>query len=988
MDTPLQWWRRQGWGGRLLVILVALYLLYVLMAFFVLPGWLREKGETMLGDMLGRPVTIERLALNPFTLSTTVENFAIGDPDTDTLAGFKRLYVNAEFWASLFHWRPWIGQLELDGLDVRLRRAADGTLNVEDVIARLAEDETPADEKQKQEKEDEQKGPFALTVAHLSLSNGELSVIDGAGEKPVTVTLPVAFTVEDLTTRAPDQGDNRYELHVQGPDGGTLDWDGRFELSPLTTHGSLKMTGVDLVSFADLLEPRVRFKVPSGQLGLAADYRFSAEPGAGLQVKNGSLSLRQLSIVPQGSEQPALSLPELDLRGLSLDTAKQTVTVPQTQLSGPVLRAVRNKDGIDLASLFLPREPASDEQAKQDEESGDEPVKKQESAEQEPPADDTEQASEPGEDNGTWRVVLKELGLKGVEVTLRDETLPKATEVQLTEGVLDLTDVTIADEITWQWSGSAVLAKSGHLEHSGQGRLEPLKVDAKLKLDTLPLPALAPWIADAMPITLREGTARGDLALSISGDAPAVLITGGAGLDQVALLENGASEPFVSLAGLDASGLNISVDQHSAAVANLGVRGLDLRYDIDKQGHDLISRLAGNDSSEDEGPAWRVRLDQTSVKDSRLSHRDASMSPPFQVDLEKWNASLKGFDTDGEKAAVEMSGRVNGNAPLKVKGSVDPDPLFVDVTVSLNGYGMDGLTPYTGRYLGYAVQRGVLNLETQVKIDNQKLRSDTSFAADRFFLGDTVASEDAISVPVKLGLSVLRDAGGMIQLPLDVSGDMSDPSFSVTGVIFRVIRNVLVKAATAPFSLLAGLMGGEDLEHIGFPPGDPTASAEVNQSLAALAKMLGDRPELKVEITGQTDKKDREALAEAELVDSLGGDWPGVDQAVADKGFLGYQRKILKTFEKRLDTDRDTLGVEGDDDKANTKRARQAWARLMEKEAKDVKDETLLELATKRGANARQALIEKQQLDAGRLQLGEPVVDGDVAGIKLGLGND
>src|SRR5690554_1111312 len=96
MNTPLQWWRRQGWGGRLLVILVALYLVYVLLAFFVLPGWLREKGETMLSDTLGRPVTIERLALNPFTLSTTVENFAIGDPDTDTLASFKRLYVNAE----------------------------------------------------------------------------------------------------------------------------------------------------------------------------------------------------------------------------------------------------------------------------------------------------------------------------------------------------------------------------------------------------------------------------------------------------------------------------------------------------------------------------------------------------------------------------------------------------------------------------------------------------------------------------------------------------------------------------------------------------------------------------------------------------------------------------------------------------------------------------------------------------------------------------
>lgn len=56
-----------------------------------------------------------------------------------------------------------------------------------------------------------------MTVAHLSLRNGALSVMDRAGEKPVTLPLPVAFTVEDLSTRAPGQDNNRYELHVQVP---------------------------------------------------------------------------------------------------------------------------------------------------------------------------------------------------------------------------------------------------------------------------------------------------------------------------------------------------------------------------------------------------------------------------------------------------------------------------------------------------------------------------------------------------------------------------------------------------------------------------------------------------------------------------------------------------------------------------------------------------------------------------------------------------
>tara|TARA_R110001606_G_scaffold74778_2_gene173233 strand:- start:7073 stop:9991 length:2919 start_codon:yes stop_codon:yes gene_type:complete len=972
MDTPLQWWRRHGWRGRLLVILIALYLLWVLLVFLVLPGWLRGKGETLLSERLGRTVTIERLALNPLTLSATVENFKIADADTGTLLGFKRLYVNTEFWASLFHWRPWIGRVELDGLDTRLRRAPDGTLNVEDVIARLGESEPPPEPPP--DEAEQSKGPPALTVAYLSLSNGEISVTDAVGEEPVNLKLPVAFTVEDLTTLAPEQGDNRYVLHIEGPDGGTLDWDGRFSLAPLTTEGHLKMDGVDLVSFARLLAPQIRFRVPSGELGLGMDYRFSAAPGAGLQLENGRFSLRRLSIVPQGSEQPTLELPELSVSGLAMDTAKRQVSIPQVTLSGPALRVVRNPEGVDIATLFLPRDPLKAEQTKQR-------VEEQ--------ADDTAEAIKSG-DQQNWTVTLDQLEVEQGAVTLSDQTLAKPAELRLGDGALQLTDLSVGDEIAWHWSGSGTLAGQGRLEHSGEGHYAPLNVDARVKLEGLPLDALAPWVEDAAPVVLKQGSAHADLAINVAGEAPAVRVSGSAGVDQVAVLERGAQAPFVSVGSLKASGLDVRTDQHSVALAGLDISGLQLDHDINKNGQELISRLSagGAENSSGSGPEWRVRLNKTTVKDSRLAHHDESQSPPFQVSLEKWSGSLANFDTAGDAAKVNLEGRVNGNAPLKASGSIDPDPLLVDLTVSLKGYGMDGLTPYTGRYLGYAVNRGVLTVETKVKIENQTLSSDTSFAADRFFLGDTVASDDAISVPVKLGLAVLRDASGMIQLPLDVSGDMSDPSFSVAGVVFRVIRNVLVKAATAPFSLLAGLVGGEDLEHIAFGPGEATPSAEVEQSLTALAKMLGERPELSVEISGQTDQQDRQALAEAELVEALGGDWPGLDEAVADDGFFGLQRKIIKQFEKRFDQDADTLGVEGDGEQADQERARLAWTRMLEKASAGIGNAALQQLAAQRAGNARDDLVSKQGIDAARVQLAEPKVDGDVGGVKLGLGKN
>lgn len=965
MHTPLQWWRRSGWLGRVLVILVTLYVIYALVVFFILPGWLRDKGEHTLSDLLGRKVTIERLALNPLTLSATVENLSIQDPQTDTLVGFKRLYVNAEMWDSLFHWRPWVGDIDLDGLDVRLRRAADGALNIDDVIRRFGERGKPPPPKPKDQK---QRPLPAFTIGHLSLTQGNFRFTDAAGDKPVTLTLPVAFKVDDFTTRTPDKHDNRYVLHIKGPDGGSLDWDGRFQVQPLTTEGHLAMTKVDLVSFARLLEPRFRFRLPSGQLGLGAHYHFSAAPGDGLRISQGALSLNNLKIVRQGNDKPSMVFPSIAVKGVTLDTAKQRLNVPEVTVSDPDVHAVRSAKGLDLATLFLPKNP---ERAKQTREH----VKAH--------AKDTSKAVRQG--GLDWRVSLQKLVISGAKASLLDDTLKQPASLALSDGALTVSDVQVGKAITWKWQGSATLAGSGHLQHSGEGQLAPLKVSADLDLKDLPLTALAPWVSNAVPLTVKQGRAGGQLKLAVTGAQPSVSITGSAGLAQVKLEERG--QPFVSAKALNARGLNVDTGKHLAAVHDLAANGLDFINRIDKQGKDSVTRLAGGaagdkQSTKQSGPGWRVRLDKVTVKDSRLSHHDASLSPPFDVSLQHWDGSLKGFDSAAGKAHLMLTGKVNGNAPLKAKGSVDMDPLLVDLTVSLNSYGMDNLTPYTGRYLGYAVQRGLLNVNSTLKINKKALSSDTEIGADRFYLGDSVASNQALNVPVKLSLAVLRDASGKIDLPLNVSGDMSDPSFSVAGLVFRVIRNVLVKAATSPFSLLASLVGGENLDQIDFPPGQAAPAAQTRQKLASLAQVLKARPALKVRIDGQAGAPDRQALARKVITDEMGGDWPGLDAALANSN---WREHILDEFESRLGQDRDVIKVRGDGDTAQIARAREAWRRLMSAAEKQVDGQKLQVLAQQRAQAARRTLIKAYRTKAERISLGDVATDSNTSGIHLGL---
>ena len=48
----------------------------------------------------------------------------------------------------------------------------------------------------------------------------------------------------------------------------------------------------------------------------------------------------------------------------------------------------------------------------------------------------------------------------------------------------------------------------------------------------------------------------------------------------------------------------------------------------------------------------------------------------------------------------------------------------------------------------------------------------------------------------------------MIDLDLPVSGSINDPQFSSAALIWKAIGNLIVKAVTAPFALLASAFGG------------------------------------------------------------------------------------------------------------------------------------------------------------------------------------
>jgi hypothetical protein len=104
----------------------------------------------------------------------------------------------------------------------------------------------------------------------------------------------------------------------------------------------------------------------------------------------------------------------------------------------------------------------------------------------------------------------------------------------------------------------------------------------------------------------------------------------------------------------------------------------------------------------------------------------------------------------------------------------------------------------------------------------------------------------------------MKDRNGVIDVDLPISGSLDDPQFSVGGIILRIVINLITRAVTAPFTLLAsafggGTGGGEDLAYIEFDNGRATLDKGDQAKIATLAKAMNNRPALNLDIMGRVD---------------------------------------------------------------------------------------------------------------------------------------
>ena len=244
------------------------------------------------------------------------------------------------------------------------------------------------------------------------------------------------------------------------------------------------------------------------------------------------------------------------------------------------------------------------------------------------------------------------------------------------------------------------------------------------------------------------------------------------------------------------------------------------------------------------------------MDNAELQFTDRSVTPPARATVNQVNATIQNISTEEmRRAQVHLTAMAGGTGPIELTGQLNPlnAKQATEAKVSLKHVKLNPADPYSAKFLGYRLTRGELNVDVDYTITASQVKGRNLIVLDQPTLGGKVASTNAIKLPIKLGLALLKDSSGKIEINVPVEGNLDDPQFRLGPVIWHVIGNVFVKAITSPFSLLGSLVGGkggEEMQFQEFAPGSTELDVASHEKLATIAKALEARPELQVEIEG------------------------------------------------------------------------------------------------------------------------------------------
>jgi hypothetical protein len=418
-----------------------------------------------------------------------------------------------------------------------------------------------------------------------------------------------------------------------------------------------------------------------------------------------------------------------------------------------------------------------------------------------------------------------------------------------------------------------------------------------IQLEQLPLTPLMTFLPSNKPLEMQSGTLNG--ALQFASDSAAWSIKGDLLVPNVFVREPSVTTPL--LAWKEAKVEQLQFKKFNDGRSHLSVHELallqpEIQYEVNEKGFSNFRRLfmKGGDSeapvtetpapnaeqtkvAEEKNPSpaaaakepslFALDLRSVQLRDANLVFTDLAIKPKVQVAIRKLKGSLLGISNEpGHFASVALDGVVAGTGSMRATGQMafDDPRLNHDMQLQFRNLPLSDSNPYFMAFAGRHILGGRLDLTLNYKSVDGQLKGQNRFVIKKIELGEEVPEFTGKRLPLGLAVALLEDSDDVIDVKIDIAGNVNSPEFSAAGLVWQAVRTVLTNVVTAPFRALASLLGMQGDPAIYAIPGEAAFLPADQERFTQFGDLLMKRPHATIAVIGTYDPNlDRQELARA-----------------------------------------------------------------------------------------------------------------------------
>ena len=658
---------------KILIGLLIFFVVFTLLGFFAAPPVVKSILTKEFSKNLHREVTINRIGINPYTLSMTARGLMIKDRTrAETFASCDEIFINLESLSAL-RMALILKEVRFTKPYIRITRNRDFSYNFSDLLEKK---EPTSPEKAKTK-------PLRFSLNNIRIEDGSIDFFDEPEKTKHTVReLKIGIP---FLSNIPSYVGRFVQPHFSAKINDTLytlQGKTRPFADSLETSVDINIKDLAIPYYLTYVPMKMNFKVVSASMDIAAKVSFiETKEKKPLLTVAGNVSLKNIAVNDEKNK-PFFRLPLLDVSVAPSEPLSKIIHLSKVTLQTPEFEIRRDEKGALNAQSLVPGEGKAN------------------------PAPKKMEGAAP------LSLDIDEIQLAGGKIYFSDLSASKPFKT-----ILDPIDVKVdhfsnGKEKKSSYALSLQTEAKETIKVQGEFCMDPLESEGALEVASVLLNKYSPFYGDRVLFDIVDG--RLDLSTRYryakDGKEPEVNLSGiSFMLNALRLRKAGETQDFLKIPNLSIKETDADLTKRELKIGSFSTQKGELVVKRSKNGEVNLLKLvppapapggpskkvkAADKPMNPEKP-WLISLKQMVIDKYTVRVEDETTSAP--VTLIAQNLRVKGENIStakNRKGKLAVSLLLNGKGTVSTTGIIGMEPFSAEVKTDLKGIEVVPFQPY------------------------------------------------------------------------------------------------------------------------------------------------------------------------------------------------------------------------------------------------------------------------------------------------------